>query len=231
MTVINIVGEGDSLTFTSTRYFFRHFNKMTESAAYGDGLGIRYGYRFFPAADQIVANYALAGTTLSLMAARAPTLDALINLNPGAPGVRGQVYANERPDRKYILCFMAGTNVNDPDPAVLAASISSYCLARKAAGWDRVILGTLISRNDGNIANFDTAYAQPYNAIVKGVGWAAANGVDAICDFAGDARLGATGASLNPLYFELDAVHPNATGEQIMADIFAPVLASVIASL
>ncbi len=125
---------------------------------------------------------------------------------------------------------MVGTNPDSSSPTALAAGVATYCLARKAAGWDKIILCTLVSRTDGIIANFDTTYAQPYNTIIRGGAWQVASGVDVICDFASNANLGATGAADNATYF-VDKIHPTLAGYNIMTPLWTAALNTVVASL
>jgi hypothetical protein len=113
----------------------------------------------------------------------------------------------------WILFVDIGSNA-PATAAQQAIDIATYCAARKAAGWDKIILTTLLSRTDSG-AGFD-AYRNAYNVIIKNASWVGltANGgsVDSICDFAADAIVGVDAApTVNPTYFA-DGVHPNAAG-------------------
>jgi len=195
---INFVG--DSLSFTSFSHTYQSVNKAAASV-YGETSIVRKAMRVWPSADVIAANYALSGYRLTDLITQAAEVDGLINSDYTA--VAG------RPERHYILVVLIGSNVSDANPTTFAASVGSFCLARQAAGH-HVLLGTLPDRGDGVISNFNSSYSAPYNAIIKGTGWAAANGVSGIIDFAADAEIGDAGASSNLTYFDSFKIHPNA---------------------
>lgn len=183
----------------------------------------------------IIADLSIGGSRVQTNAGdlvdRTTALDGIIPPGyPSAVGVRMSTNADTRQRRKYILSLQIGTNPDSSDPVQQASIVGAYCIARRNAGWDGIVLGTLCSRGDGIIANFDTAYQQPYNAIIKGTGWAAAHGVTAIADIASDSRLGASGANSNTTYFE-DLVHPTAEGAAIGGPILRAAFDQVIASL
>lgn len=217
MTINALVAEGDSLTFALSGYFFNALS--IDNSAFpsdqGAGVAIRKWARWKTADPALlVANMALSGSKLSQLVTRAAALDALLSADS---------------NRRYILALLIGTNLDTSNPTTFAASVADYCQARVAAGWDNIILGTIPSRTDGNMADFDTAYAQPYNAIIKGAGWAEANGVSVIADYAGDARIGGTGAANNATYFS-DTVHPTAAGYAIMGPILASAITAALAT-
>ena len=214
--IYSIICEGDSLSSGMNRFFWR--NSGIDAGRFTDeGLGIRTGMRHVNG-NRIYANLSLFGSRINQLEARAATVDALVNQSTA-----GQ--------RTFCLMLMVGTNVEDSSPAVHAARVGAYCQARRAAGFAEIFLGTLVSSTGNAVANFDTAYAQPFNALIKGAGWAAANGVTAIVDFAADANLGATGAAANTDYFNVDGVHPATAGEILMAEIFEAALVSRIGSV
>lgn len=203
--VIADVGEGDSLTFTLFSYLYTALGIDNTSwpSDQGAGIAIRKWARWRNASPALqLANFALSGSRLGDLAARATALDALVS--PDA-------------NRRYILSLLIGTNPEGAaNPTTFAADVATYCLARRAAGWHAIILGTLPSRTDGVIANFDTAYAQPYNTIIKGAGWKESAGVTAIADYAADSEIGATNAANNGTYFNADHIHPITAGQALM---------------
>jgi lysophospholipase L1-like esterase len=201
-----ILGVGDSLTYMLSGYYWRTANGGSAQVDAGGWPSARYGVRQTNG-DRIHANYAFSGWRLTELLSEAIKVDAL--LTP----------AN---DRNYILSVLIGTNVSDANPTTFAASVGAYCQARASAGWT-VILGTMPSRTDGAIANFETSYQQPYNAIIKGTGWASANGVSRIADYAAVPEIGAAGAADNATYFA-DKIHPTAAGYSLMYEVLADVL-------
>lgn len=219
MTTINaLVAEGDSLTFTLLGYFFGALGIDNSAWPSDQGGGIvprRWARWRTTSPALIIADYALSGRKLSDMAAASGPLDAVVSSDSS---------------RRYILAILAGTNLDTGNPTTQAAAMASYCLARRAAGWDAIIVGTIPSRTDGALANFDTAYAQPYNALIKAPGWKEAAGVTVIADYASDPNIGATGAANNTTYF-VDKVHPTPAGYALMAPILAAAIDVAIASL
>lgn len=220
--IISICAEGDSLSYVIGGMFWRAMNGGNAISYVGGTIGVRFELRKSYGVH-VVANHALSGRRLTNLETQAATTDALIR---NVPGVNG------RPIRDHILCVSVGTNVSDANPTTFAASVGAYCAARKAAGW-HVILCTIMSRTDGIIANFDSSYQQPYNAIIRTAGWAAANGVDLICDIASNAELGSSGASDNvayAAYWSGDKIHPSATGYTLAAVTYKASIDSLIAT-
>lgn len=146
---------------------------------------------------------ATSSATVATLVARAATIDAALSSRA-----------------KNILFVLVGTNniAAGTTPATTVAALKSYCLARVAAGWS-VIVGTSISRT-----GYDTQI-QEYNSLIK----ADASFYSAVCDFAAEPLLGATGASANATYF-VDGVHPTTAGHALMGTIAAPVIAAAIAA-
>lgn len=200
-----VVAEGDSVTYSASGWFYQAGGVPAESVASEYNVQRTY-LRAFRAPEQIWANFSLSSSRIQDLEARASQLDALIN--------RDYAPVNGRPARHYILCLLVGTNPSDPNPVAAAGRVRQYCLARQAAGW-RVLLGTLPSRTDGILGNFDTAYAQPMNEIFRG--WGEEDGVAGIIDFAADPEIGATGAANSAVYFDSIHVHPTAAGAALMA--------------
>lgn len=211
MSVVSVNCVGDSWSYAAGGYYYKA-NQITASRVTGAGVGTtpRKWLCFKSANGALIRNYALSGSRLTDLQTQATELDALLPSGYSATG--------GRPQRKYILCVFVGINVNDNNPTTFAASVGAYCQARKSAGWNRVLLGTLPHRGDNIIANFDTAYKTPYNNIIKGAGWAAANGVDAIVDCTSIVEISSDGASSNVAYdsyWNADNVHLTDAGHEL----------------
>jgi lysophospholipase L1-like esterase len=106
------------------------------------------------------------------------------------------------------------------DPQAVLDALRTYCAARRAAGFEVVVL-TLLPRSD--TVGFDAARAV-YNDMLRAQ-WPAF--ADGLADVAADPRIGADGANLDPVYF-LDMVHPTSAGYAIMAAAVAPALEGVV---
>jgi len=102
------------------------------------------------------------------------------------------------------------------DPQAVLDALRAYCAARRAAGFEVVVL-TLLPRSDP--AGFDAARAV-YNDMLRAQ-WPSF--ADGFADVAADPRIGADGANLDPVYFA-DSVHPTSAGYAIMAAAVAPAL-------
>lgn len=130
----------------------------------------------------------------------------------------------EKYGKKYILYFAYSNQLcgglhggSAITPAAYAAAVGAWCLSQKAAGWDKIVTSTVLSRTD---AQANDTNRNAYNAIITGAGWKEANGVDAIADFAADSIMGVDAApTVNPTYFA-DTVHPGQTGHARLEPIF-----------
>lgn len=211
----SIAWEGDSILYGATCAWYQYFN-VSSSIVPATDAG-RQAMRYSKSSPTIIGtNFSITGTRLTTgsnpLATRASApggIDFLIPSPKRNPLARSQApgsLARALTARKYILAVMAGTNPDSSDPAALAANMATYVAARKAAGWDYVLVGTLPSRTDGIIANFDTTYQQPYNTIIRGAAWQATNRVDGLIDFAANSNLGAAAAADNATYFS-DKIH------------------------
>ena len=223
MKRISICFEGDSLSYVIGGMAYRAVNGGN-AITYAGGSVIARPELRLTYGNHIVANLSQSGRTVADIITNGTVVDALLNLTPR--GVAGRM------KRDHILCVSIGPNNVGTAGASLASSVSSYCLARRAAGW-RVILCTCTSRSDASGVTFDTVTQQPYNTIITGSGWAAANGVDLICDIAANPELGSSGASSNATYASYwsgDKLHPSATGYTLAAVTYKAAIDSLIAT-
>jgi len=227
MTIVSVNCVGDSWSYAAASYYYKA-NQIVSASVQGDQLtGVPrtwIGLRSANGAN--VKNYALSGWRLTNLVTQSTELDALLPV--GYSAVDG------RPVRRYVLCVFIGINVSDSNPTTFAAAVGAYCLARSAAGWDAVLLGTLPHRGDAVIANFDSAYKTPFNNIIKGAGWAAANGVTQIVDCTSIAEISSDGASSNgsyDAYWNGDNVHLTEAGHELWKVPWQTAIESTIAEL
>lgn len=209
--IVSVNCVGDSWSYAAGGYYWKA-NQILPSQVQGDGTGAtpREWVVRKSVNGALVRNFALSGQRLTELLTQAPRLDALLPSSYSPTG--------GRPGRRYILCVFVGINVSDNNPTTFAASVGAYCQARKASGWNRILLGTLPHRGDNIIANFDTSYKTPYNNIIRGAGWAAANGVDAIVDCTSIVQISSDGASSNVAYdsfWNADNVHLTDAGHEL----------------
>jgi len=117
-----------------------------------------------------------------------------------------------------VCVVMAGGGdlASGGDPQAVLDALRTYCAARRAAGFEVVVL-TLLPRSDP--VGFDAARAV-YNDILRAQ-WPTF--ADGLANVAADPRIGADGANLDPVYFA-DAIHPTSAGYAVMAAAVAPAL-------
>lgn len=121
--------------------------------------------------------------------------------------------------KQYVLTVFTMNNLGGVtgNPVDVAVQYGVYAAARKAAGWDKVVWCTPLSRTDAQANDVNRAILL---GIMRGAGWAAANSIDAICDFAADPIMGVDAApTVNASYF-LDEVHPNAAGHVRLETVY-----------
>jgi hypothetical protein len=174
-----------------------------------------------------------SGGANDLVTVIAPIVD-LIPSNKSVVGFGGSTPVRSR---KYLLSCSIGTNDGGIDssatPAIYAGLVAAFCAARKAAGYDLAMMTTLLPRGDGVMTEPNRL---AYNSTLTGAGWAAANGIDYIVDFASDSIMG------NPAnlpvnnggittYFNSDNIHPTTVGQARLVPILAPVMNQILATL
>lgn len=208
-TIISLIAEGDSITYTTTGYVYRGFEVGTNSIWTNVE---RYGSRFHrtTSTPKIVGHViAVSGSTLANhMTAR---------LTTRLPALIGAAKSNSAGTRKILLTLLAGTNPDTSNPNTHLANVATYVAAAKALGVDKVIVGTLPSRTDGIIASFDTSYQQPINTAYRDASWRASANVDGYFDCAADPEVGAAGAANNTTNFNADKIHPITPAQILMA--------------
>ena len=109
-----------------------------------------------------------------------------------------------------VLFLNAGINdlAVGTTAAAVFADIESYCTARKTAGWNKIILGTLLPHNTYE------SQRESLNALIRAVSsppW------DYLADWGNDAIIGQSGQNANSTYYGADQIHPLNAGYQIMA--------------
>jgi len=102
----------------------------------------------------------------------------------------------------------------------LFASLRQYCLERRSAGF-QVVVVTLLPRSIP--AGFEADRLE-FNELVR-TSWA--EFADGLADVGADPRIGETLDDLDQRYYQADGVHPNAAGCAVMAAILAPVLSEL----
>lgn len=154
-----------------------------------------------------VFNFGVSGQEMSTM-----TTNATSNVDPLAVSGRS---------RKICIGF-GGTNdlYFGASAATVISRIKAYGAARKAAGY-QFIMPTILPRTPGSsgggAGTFETD-RQTVNTEIRqagnlGVYW------DAVADVAADSRIGDSGDQNDLTYYQSDTTHPNAAGQQVIAEI------------
>lgn len=122
----------------------------------------------------------------------------------------------------------AGTNdcAFGDSGATVYAAMQSYCADRRAAGWNKILVLTMLPRSAaGDDADTETN-RQAFNTLLR-AGWSGF--ADALCDVAADSRIGDYGDEEDATYYAGDNVHLNEAGQGIIADPVQPYIESLLA--
>lgn len=155
--------------------------------------------------------------------------DPMVTASGGAVAGGG---SSPIPQRRYVYSVFPGSNDGciDGTVATFVSEVVAFCAARKAAGWNAVIIGTVLPRADISGPLLETNRLA-YNSTITASGWAAANGIDGIFDLGGDPTMGNIATCSNPTYYNTDLIHPTTAGHAILAPIWGATLSTVIAGL
>ena len=134
-----------------------------------------------------------------------------------------EVDARHRADADLDLCLVlagGGDFLDGADPASVYESLKTYCAARRAAGFEVIVLTVLPRSTPSTFEAARTAY----NQLLRD-NWPAF--ADGLADIAADPRIGDALDNLDRQYYGADATHPNMAGYTVMAGVTAPVINSL----
>jgi lysophospholipase L1-like esterase len=125
--------------------------------------------------------------------------------------------------RRGILVVMIG--VNDAigggmSTATFIAKLSAYLDDARTAGWKVIVCTTLPA---GNQLAYET-WRGTVNTEIRT--WTGVH-ADAVADVGADAIMGDYANTFDTTYYLADKVHPTQTGNQLIADVIRPVVASL----
>lgn len=123
---------------------------------------------------------------------------------------------------RNIVTLFSGTNdiAQGASAATVQSRIQSWCSARYAAGWNKVVVATILPRN---VVGFETVRITVNT-------WLRANYLtfcDGLADVGGDAVIGNASNLGNTQYYS-DGIHPTALGHTLMQPYFQTTLAALI---
>lgn len=135
--------------------------------------------------------------------------------------VDGQIPATGKvAGKRYIFYIAIGANDcealdNNGQQTAWIAALESYCLARRAAGFDAIAVANILPRSDlSSDHNINRAFVNPMIATM------CTNNGFTLVDFAGNPTIGPDGAEENTTYYYPDKVHLNAAGHVVAETIF-----------
>ena len=108
-----------------------------------------------------------------------------------------------------VLAIMAGTNTSggsDTTAEQKYALLRSYLRSAQTTGYNRIIVGTMLCRDDDG-GTFWTTYAQQFNTYVRTY-YNSDLRADALMDFGADSRFNSTAACNNTNFYNTDLLHP-----------------------
>lgn len=108
--------------------------------------------------------------------------------------------------------------------AEIYALMADYCTARRAAGWDALIVGTILPRSNAGLPAGFEARRQEFNTLLR----ADYSFADALMDVAADTRIGDAGDELDTTYYNIDRVHLVEAGSAVVAGIATPLVAALL---
>lgn len=126
---------------------------------------------------------------------------------------------------RSVLLFWEGTNdlvLNKSTAEAAQQAIKEFCLARRKAGWQKIIVLNVLPRSNTDAA-FETERVK-LNQLMRDN---YLNYADALIDIAANAEIGNAGAENNKINYA-DGVHLTAQGGAIIAKMVIPSLAKML---
>lgn len=164
------------------------------------------------AAKWVLSNLAAGGESMATILTQTATVDALVGTNA-------------------VAVLLAGGNdlAQDTTAAAIHANIQTWCAGRQAAGF-RVVVCTLTPLTAdacpdgaGGFTDRETK-RQAVNTLIQ-ANWASY--ADALADVASNANIGDPGDNTDLTYYQVDQIHLNWLGKEVLADIVSTAILSI----
>lgn len=160
----------------------------------------------------------------------------LVNLCPtwiDPMGPVGYVVPPFNRARRFIFSTAIGSNDGAIDGYSTvdeyAAAVAACCNLRRAAGFDRIGITTLLPRGDAELTE---PHRAAYNAMVKSSLWRMSHNIDFVIDFTAQEIMNDPASCNNALYYEQIAkVHPTVLGGSLLAPLARAAWDAAIATL
>ena len=125
---------------------------------------------------------------------------------------------------RNVLVLLGGVNdaAAGASAATIYASIKSYCEARRASGWDKIVLCTEIDAQSAatQAVGWHSTIWPALNTLLT-AGYA--DFADYLCDLGADSRLQ---DATDTTYYNVDLLHPNDAGYAVIQELITPYLAA-----
>ena len=187
-----------------------------------DGNSLTYGYGATPGVDAYpdVVMASLPGSWDLLR----PKIsgDSTGGLIAKAPTWIDPFLARTKPYAKTILVFMEGTNNMNgaTTPAEELAYWHTYCDARRAAGWDKIVVMTVLPASVAQRGAGWEAKRTDFNALLR-AGYT--DFADVLVDIGAHAVIGLEATTADGTYY-VDGLHLTAAGYAIVGGMVEPVI-------
>lgn len=222
---------GDSISASASTWPYQYLGVASKGDA---GVPAAQAGATYISGNVIAKNMAVAGTRLNTMGYPDVVPLALVDVDPivavKSLSPRGSG-ASVAPSRRYVFSCAIGSNDAATgglgSPEAYADAVGACAALRRAAGFDLLVLATLLPR--GSILTEPNRLA--YNARIKNAAFRATYGIDGIFDFASDPIMGDPASLTDPTYYDEDEVHPTAAGQALLVPYVASVMSALGAEL
>lgn len=204
---VNFVAEGDSLTAGQGASDQAHAWPNVEKPRLATGLGA--GYNVFP-----VVNIGTSGIATN-------TMDTNYATRAGASFDSSKTI--------NLLTILAGTNTaGAADDSALEKYqfIRSYLRKAQLTGYNRIVIGSVIARNDDGGANW-TNYIVGLNAYIRTY-WNSDLRCQGFVDWAADSRFSPASAANDTTYYGADKLHLNDTGYNLLSSLADSIIITAV---
>lgn len=238
------LASGDSITGPTGTWFYQYLGVTS----LGDATQITTMDPYTYTNGVLIArNVGIAGTRLNTngFPDLVPLAPSHIDTVPAVKALSAGTVSppTAQPIRKYIFSCSIGSNDGATgshgtgNSALYAADVGQACKDRRTAGYDRLIISTLLPRTDGGMLETDRL---AYNAKIKDPTFMALWGIDGIFDFASDAIMGDPATCSNSTYYNQNGVngysgisglHPTFAGHTLLVPYVTSTMNAIIAGL
>lgn len=196
-----------------------HFLVLAEGDSITFGQGASDGRSFVQRACLLSSNHVeTIDTAKSRATLGSPGDGPTVNSLYGRLEDDARLLFKKRAGRQVVLTVLIGRNDlvgYNGGAAAYAEDLARYIGAMRAAGADRVVVGTLLPSDWSAFVGPRAAL----DAILRRPGWAGAHGIDALADFAASPVMGPDAATADKTLYA-DGIHPTDRGYELLAPVY-----------